>query len=489
MNAPNGTDPQADSATDTLNFTSDAPIVITGDSATDTLNWGFTLTSPGADADSATTSSPSFLEIVSGGLTLLRGCANGEGPGWNETTDVWEGTAFSIGGAGLWEDGTFGVFEDDKAVIVGVDAAWSVLDGTVGDLKVTDDLEIDGNHLAFYLTGALGAATNVANIRGSTSDASDTGQISIYPGNSAGPTRGAYLTLNGNEGGTAGTQGDVWLASGDVASSRVTVRSEGATGSEIYIEAEDGATDNLFTVTASGFDFSGNSGDNVTLQSGIKAYVNDWIGIGGTNAGASACIDNDGADRLYHDTDCDGTKDAGEEYIDQAGGAGGGTSVIRFDATALHATETNFAPIDEEAGTNVEYLMTLYGPTTDVCRNGKFPVPPDADLTQSVTMRLWFTGDGTADASGTDVIWYVKMSDVDAGETYDTAYATETFTAVTLTTSNDTTMFEATKTFTGTSQMAAGDFIFFGVCRDADNASDNYDGSARLAYMTWEFPE
>lgn len=41
------------------------------------------------DGLSATTSSGSGLEILSGGLTLLQGCANNEILKWNETSDVW----------------------------------------------------------------------------------------------------------------------------------------------------------------------------------------------------------------------------------------------------------------------------------------------------------------------------------------------------------------------------------------------------------------
>jgi len=40
MNAPTGTDPVADSATDTLNWTIDAPFTLTGDSTTDTMAFG-----------------------------------------------------------------------------------------------------------------------------------------------------------------------------------------------------------------------------------------------------------------------------------------------------------------------------------------------------------------------------------------------------------------------------------------------------------------
>ncbi len=43
---------------------------------------------------------------------------------------------------GLWEDGANGVFEDDEAVIVGVDAAFVYASGGVGDLRVADEIEV-----------------------------------------------------------------------------------------------------------------------------------------------------------------------------------------------------------------------------------------------------------------------------------------------------------------------------------------------------------
>lgn len=55
-------------------------------------NTGTAPLTPGADADSSTTNSPSGLEIVSGFLTVLRGCSNLGTIEWNETLDRWECT-------------------------------------------------------------------------------------------------------------------------------------------------------------------------------------------------------------------------------------------------------------------------------------------------------------------------------------------------------------------------------------------------------------
>jgi hypothetical protein len=70
----------------------------------------------------------------------------------------------------------------------------------------------------------------------------------------------------------------------------------------------------------------------------------DSIGIGSDSVLANAaCISDDAADRLFHDTDCDETKDDGEEYIDlgSGGGTGGYYATMYDDNTAGASTETN----------------------------------------------------------------------------------------------------------------------------------------------------
>ena len=50
-----------------------------------------------------------------------------------------------ISGTGLWEDGTNGVYENDKAVVIGSDTAFTYASGGVGDLQVVDELEVMGD--------------------------------------------------------------------------------------------------------------------------------------------------------------------------------------------------------------------------------------------------------------------------------------------------------------------------------------------------------
>jgi|GEM_PF-1910220 len=72
----------------------------------------------------------------------------------NETGTV-AFTADIPGGASLWEVGTNGTYEDDAAVIVGADAAFThIVGAAAGDLRVADALEVIGNS---YFDGSLDA--------------------------------------------------------------------------------------------------------------------------------------------------------------------------------------------------------------------------------------------------------------------------------------------------------------------------------------------
>ncbi len=133
INAPAGTDPVADSATDTLNLTvTEANLTITGNSGTDTLDFDIseaTLAGAGlaangdaldvgagdgisvaADsvavrldttaADGATTSSVSGMEFAGGELSLIRGCAAGGILEWDNVAFEWDCGVDDTGGGG-----------------------------------------------------------------------------------------------------------------------------------------------------------------------------------------------------------------------------------------------------------------------------------------------------------------------------------------------------------------------------------------------------
>ncbi|MCD4811001.1 tail fiber domain-containing protein [bacterium] len=107
----------------------------------------------------------------------------------------WNGTLVGAGsGGGFWEDGTNGVFEDDKGVIVGIDQAETlenagfILD--IGDMFVQDQLGVEGN---IYTDGAfvVGATTTLSDGSLVRSDSGD-GNLTI---STTGGTEGT-LELN-----------------------------------------------------------------------------------------------------------------------------------------------------------------------------------------------------------------------------------------------------------------------------------------------------
>lgn len=220
----------------------------------------------------------------------------------------------------LWQNGTNGYFSNTEAIIVGADAAFDadgIGTGAAGDLKVTDDVEIGGDALWFASSFTIAPATT---------DAAD--------------------NANGSIGYTGFTRGGRWTFYGNEDSASIDGSLQGITGKDdearVSLLAYD-VSDNINTLTIYnptigdaadiGWAFESNvASNNVALYDGVRLFVNDWIGIGSETAAGSACLDNDGADRLYHDTDCDGTKDGGEEYIDQAGGAA--NSFTTFNASS-----------------------------------------------------------------------------------------------------------------------------------------------------------
>lgn len=106
--------------------------------------------------------------------------------------------------------------------------------------------------------------------------------------------------------------------------------------------------------------------DAFAVVSGTEKARIDGDGVIGTDSrlrvgqsdsdANSACVSSS-SDHLYHDTDCDGTKDAGEEFIDQTGGAVDIDSVTGQTAWDTAATKTTAdltfdgVEADFEAGT------------------------------------------------------------------------------------------------------------------------------------------
>jgi hypothetical protein len=284
------------------------------------------------------------------------------------------------------------------------------------------------------------------------------------------------------------------------------------------------------------YDLDWEFNDDVFLDVGL-------LGFGGTLEANTTCIIDDGSDELFGDRDCDEVVDTAENPLDtyfleavdsvgainsfsgleiagadwndlallqgcadgevlawdepndywecatDAGGAGeaNADTCMNFSAGQMDALEAQFASLGTDlTGTHVTTRYRAFDPGTDEYINHQVVVPDSLAATGNVTITLWTRGDATADSSGLDVIWSFDYVGRDDAETYDAAYASSAFAAETYTTVNDTTLFEVTQTI-AVGSFTAGDLLYFRVWRDADNASDTYNGDAHIlaAEICW----
>jgi hypothetical protein len=135
--------------------------------------------------------------------------------------------------------------------------------------------------------------------------------------------------------------------------------------------------------------------------------VADNLGVGNVDAASAACIANDAADRLFHDTDCDNTKDDGENYIDvSASGSGGYYGALYHDSHGTPQTISIAA-----ANTYVGWTSATAGPLMDLT----------ADTSDATADHLTIPSDGAGDyyvsffmeggpsASGPHMHWTVAV--------------------------------------------------------------------------------
>jgi hypothetical protein len=401
-----------------------------------------------ADGTGATSSFSGLEEAGSdpNDLALLQGCANGETLIWNDGTNLWECSA----SLAVDHGGLSGLTDDDHARYLDTEAADTF------------------------------SATNWT-ITADTSGGSDTKVVVINGGGGTGSTRGAELTLYGDD--RAIVPGWLQLASGD--SGSVEILGNNATG-QIDIEQAGATTNTRLLMNDAGFSLTANANDLIAIEDTLLAFA----ASGASDAANGVCLTDDGADRIFHDTDCDGTKDVGEEFIDLGAGAGESNAddCVRWTAGQLDALESAFADLGTDtSGTNVRMRYRTFASGTDEYVNQQTIVPDALASSGNVTVTIWTTGDGTADGAGLDIIWSFDYSGRDDGETYDGAYTSSAFAAETYTTLNDTTLFEVTQTI-AVGSFTAGDLLFLRFWRDANNASDNYDGEGRLLEAEVCFP-
>lgn len=381
-------------------------------------------------------------------LALLQGCADTEVLSWNDGSNIWECTATA--GFGVADHGALtGLTDDDHALY---------LDTTAADTF---------------------SATNWS-ITADTADGFDTKVIIANGGGSTGATRGAELILYGDD--RAVVPGWLSLATGD--SGSMTVTGNNASG-KIDLVQEGAVANTRILMIDEGVGLSGDANDLVALDTLLLAFA----AAGATDAANGVCLADDGADRIFHDTDCDGTKDAGEEFIDQAGGGALADSCQTIQAGQLDALETNFATLGTDtSGTNVRMRYRRFSNATTDYANYIVHVPDSLASTGNVTVTIWTRADGSADASGLGGVWDFEYAGRDDAETYDGAYTNTAFATETYTTLDDTTLHEISQTI-AVASFTAGDWLPIRFSRDHDEAADTFDGSLDILTAEVCFPQ
>lgn len=306
-------------------------------------------------------------------------------------------------GDAVWTAGSNALYYPTDAVGIGDNPATCAdIDGAGGDLTVNDDISMRGAADTIALIQYCAAST--FRIYSGTTDGADNRSAAIGGGGAISPDRGALSIWNGNEEGTAP---GAWSTEGGFVPTGHLSLITGNASAEVRLTGEDGGTDNRLAVSGAGFALTGNTNDNLTLGAGIRAYVTDWIGIGGTTAGTAACIDNDGADRLYHDTDCDGTKDAGENFVDYGPDNLGAVTNATFNSASTGNTLT-FTDQD-----NISVAANCYGPPSGV-PNTATPALPETS-SNHIVWPLAFTFANTVDEQMT--CWWHVPDDVNVAGT------------------------------------------------------------------------
>jgi len=222
---------------DHTNLATSAPVTLTGDTI------GLALLTTGVDADSSATSSDSFLEVVGGSLTWLRGCANGEGGIWTEATDKW--------GCGSVGGGSQNLFETFNAP-AGTDP--------VAD-SATDTLNITTSDSFVVVTGT--AATDTLDITGGTAGGDLTGS---YP-NPTIDTNAVALATD--------TTGAYVATVADAGSATITVAGSGGENAAVTLDAVDLNCTNCIGQTEITDDYVLNAGDVMTGTLDLNDGVTD----------------------------------------------------------------------------------------------------------------------------------------------------------------------------------------------------------------------
>jgi excisionase family DNA binding protein len=357
---------------------------------------GFTLGADQIDLDITTsgagsgTSSNSGLELDSTGLSLLRGCADGEILKWNAGSAIWECMPDSGGGGG----GIATIQENDTTVVAGA----TVLDFLGTDFALTNSPSGEGNVSIDYTNSNIVRSNQNEVITGTwTITASD-----LSCTNCIGPTEISDLTLGtdtagnyvtnvangtGITGGSAGSEGasltlavdqsfsPTWtgthtfsttatfngnITANDASADTILIGQNGATDDTVTIAGNISLTDDQWSISATGVatGITGIAADsvsfaNVTAGTNTNALV---VGSGGSLATSGtgtitgtdlSCTNCIGATEIDESTiastSLSDTANIG--YLDQAETVTGGWS-FTTGTTTIATADINGGSID-----------------------------------------------------------------------------------------------------------------------------------------------
>jgi hypothetical protein len=168
--------------------------------------------------------------------------------------------------------------------------------------------------------------------------------------------------------------------------------------------------------------------------------------------------------------------------MDRTGSTAPGDAYYQFPAGAFEMHGSNQAPLNAVDGTNQDYHVRAFDDTTDECVWFRFQLPGDFDSTGTPVARLNWHGTNIVN----ETVWYITHIAVADGENIDQAGTTDTSSAFTVPGTADY-LSQDTWNLTD-SAWAANDEVFGKLCRDANHASDDFVGDAKVVKLTISVP-
>lgn len=489
LDVPAGTDPVADSSTDTLTITESSPLIITGTAGTDTMaiTWDAPLTvADGGTGATTLTDGGILLGSGTGAITALGVASNGQIPVGDGTTDPVlneiDGTANQVvvtNGAGtitlstpqdiattssptfadlLLSDGTPTIELRDTGVGAADFELWAD-----GDVFYLGDLE-NGRQFFYYV--ANNNAVYIPSLNTAACDVKASSEGKLMCGTDA---------TGAGAGSPAGS------------GSELQYRVDGSTFGAVTNSSVSGAAITL----AGDLALAGFAGPNLTLE----PSGGDVLGLH-AESGASG-----GTQWISNDTDgkrllqWDGV---GSTYLPQLttcdlktladGKVSCATPVkeYNFPASAMEPLEAadSIPPLTKTVGTNLDEFSLSFDAATDEGRKVTFVVPTTV-RSGTVTFSIYWWSIGQV---GGNVVWDVRSTaSGDLKDDWDQSLATDTATCALTGTTEDFNICTITETVANLG-WTAGERITVMLYRDANNASDTMSGDAEVSMLRMSLP-